>query len=47
MKRKIFLFAGIFILLNLIIGGALFLKYSGYLSSEEPYEMMHQSDYED
>ena len=47
MNRKIFLFAGLFFLLSVIIGGVIFLKQFGYFSSEESFEMMHQSDYQE
>lgn len=46
MKRKIFLFAGIF-LLSVTIGGIIFLKQTAYLSSDDSYEMMHPSDYQE
>ena len=46
MKRKIFLFAGIF-LLSVTIGGIIFLKQTVYLSSDESMEMIHPSDYQE
>jgi hypothetical protein len=47
MKRRTFLFAGLFFLVSVIVGGVIFLKQTGYLSSEEPYEISHPSDYQE
>ncbi|MBN2261789.1 MAG: hypothetical protein JW735_02690, partial [Prolixibacteraceae bacterium] len=47
MKRRIFLFAGLILLISLITGGVLFLKQTAYLSSDDSYEMMHPSDYQE
>lgn len=47
MNRKIFLFAGLFFLLSVIIGGVIFLKQFGYFTSEESFEMIHQSNYQE
>jgi ABC-type multidrug transport system fused ATPase/permease subunit len=47
MKGRIFLFAGIFILINLIIGGVIFFNQSSYLSKDESLATMHPSDYQE
>jgi hypothetical protein len=47
MKRRIFLFAGLILLISLITGGLFFLKQTANVSSDESMEMMHPSDYQE
>ncbi|MBN1769346.1 MAG: hypothetical protein JXR50_01690 [Prolixibacteraceae bacterium] len=47
MKRRIFLFAGLFLLISLITGGVFFLKQTAHLSSDESMVMIHPSDYQE
>lgn len=47
MKQRTFIYAGLFFLISVILGGIIFFKQTGFFSSEETYDISHPSDYQE
>lgn len=47
MKQRTFIYAGLFFLISIILGGIIFFKQTGFFSSEETYDFSYPSDYQE